>query len=278
VPIEQQAVLEIMGTPARCKTDTCIRVLLADDHKIVREGLAALLNEQEDIEVVGQATNGREAVDLAHELEPDVVVMDVAMPMMKGDEATRQIKQRMPKARVIGLSMFDEPGLVERMRQAGAEQYVAKTAPAEELLAAIRDKYGGQPSGWRRSALSSGRIGFASCFRNDSACSQMIPARPSAGTKSVYRFAGYQRREEQLGQVSDSSAGIPSCRHLSGNPLPFLRVSSTDSHRFHQAPWAPDSPTHGSPRRTFAGKRWLPLYRRWGSHGVPAPCYRKEME
>ena len=118
---------------------SALRVLLADDHKVVREGLATLLNEQEDIEVVGQATNGREAVDLAHELQPDVVVMDVAMPMMDGDEATRQIKQDMPHTRVVGLSMFDEPSLVERMHRAGAECYVVKTAPAGELLAAIRD-------------------------------------------------------------------------------------------------------------------------------------------
>jgi CheY-like chemotaxis protein len=115
-----------------------VRVLLADDHKIVREGLAALISEQEDIEVVGQATNGLEAVHLAHELHPDVVVMDVAMPMMPGDEATRQIKRDMPQTRVLGLSMHEEAGVAERMHDAGAEGYMIKTAPSEELLAAIR--------------------------------------------------------------------------------------------------------------------------------------------
>jgi PAS domain S-box-containing protein len=117
-----------------------LRVLLADDHKVVREGIATLLNEQEDIEVVGQAANGREAVDLAHKLHPDVIVMDVTMPVMEGDEATRQIKRRMPWARVVGLSMFEEPAMVEKMRRAGAQSYVSKTAPAEKLLAAIREK------------------------------------------------------------------------------------------------------------------------------------------
>ena len=116
-------------------------MLLADDHKVMREGLAALLNEQADMEVVGQAGNGREAVNLACELQPDVVIMDVAMPLMAGDEATRQIKLHLPKTRVIALSMFEEAGVAETIRKAGAEKYLLKTAPFEELLTAIR----GQP-------------------------------------------------------------------------------------------------------------------------------------
>jgi signal transduction histidine kinase len=115
-----------------------LRVLLADDHKVVREGLAILLNEQEDIEVVGQAANGREAVNLAHKLQPDVVVMDVSMPVMEGDEATRQIKQHLPQTRVIALSMHDEARVMDQMCEAGASAYLLKTAPSEELLAAIR--------------------------------------------------------------------------------------------------------------------------------------------
>jgi PAS domain S-box-containing protein len=135
-----QAVAAEAGASAPYETREHLRVLLADDHEVVREGLALLLNEQEDIEVVGQAANGLEAVDLAQRLRPDVVVMDVAMPLMEGDEATRQIKQDLPRTRVVGLSMFEEPDAVERMHQAGAERYMLKTAPAEELLAAIRDQ------------------------------------------------------------------------------------------------------------------------------------------
>jgi len=115
-----------------------LRVLLADDHEVMREGLAALLNEQQDIEIVGQAGNGREAVDLAYKLQPDVVIMDAAMPVMAGDEATRQIKLHLPKTRIVALSMFDEAQVAERMRKAGAEAYLLKTAPSEELLAAVR--------------------------------------------------------------------------------------------------------------------------------------------
>jgi len=122
----------------RAEEHTRLRLLLADDHEITREGLLALLRGEHSVEVVGEAANGREAVVLAEELEPDVVIMDVAMPPMSGDEATRRIKARRPQTRVIALSMYEEPGMVEQMHQAGAERYVVKTAPIEELLAAIR--------------------------------------------------------------------------------------------------------------------------------------------
>ena len=115
-------------------------MLLADDHEIVREGLISLLREEQTVEVVGEAANGREAIDLASRLEPDVVIMDVSMPLIEGDEATRQIKAHLPKMRVIALSMYDEPDKMETMYRAGAESYVLKTASTEELLAAIRGK------------------------------------------------------------------------------------------------------------------------------------------
>jgi PAS domain S-box-containing protein len=117
-----------------------LRVLLADDHEIVREGLISLLSEERTIEVVGEAANGREAINLAGELQPDVVIMDVSMPLINGDEATRQIKQLLPNARVVALSMFEDSETIERMHAAGAEAYILKTAPSEDLLAAIRGK------------------------------------------------------------------------------------------------------------------------------------------
>jgi PAS domain S-box-containing protein len=115
-----------------------LRVLLADDHKIVREGLRSLLRDQPDVEIVGEATNGREAVDLANQLQPDVVIVDVLMPVMSGEETARQIKRDLPGTRIVALSMREEPEIRERMCQAGAESYVLKTAPYKELLAAIR--------------------------------------------------------------------------------------------------------------------------------------------
>jgi CheY-like chemotaxis protein len=88
----------------------------------------------------GEATNGREAVDLAGQLRPDVVVMDVLMPVMGGEEATRRIKKDLPRTRIVSLSMREEPEVWERMREAGAESYVLKTAPNKKLLAAIWGK------------------------------------------------------------------------------------------------------------------------------------------
>ncbi len=115
-------------------------MLLADDHEIVRQGLVSLLSEERTVEVVGEAANGREAVELADRLHPDVVVMDVSMPLIDGDAATRQIKRSGPETRVIALSMYEEPEKMKMMQKAGAESYVLKTAPSEELLAAIRGR------------------------------------------------------------------------------------------------------------------------------------------
>lgn len=115
-----------------------LRVVVADDHKVLRDGLAALLAEEADIEVVGEASNGREAVTLAARLGPDVIIMDVAMPGMDGIAATREISARFPGIRVIGLSMFDEVDMAQTMLDAGAEVFLPKAGPAEALLAAIR--------------------------------------------------------------------------------------------------------------------------------------------
>jgi CheY-like chemotaxis protein len=115
-------------------------VLLADDREIVRQGLMSLLREAPDIEVVGEASNGHEAVNLTWELRLDVLIVDVSMPILSGEEATRQIKGRLPEVRIVALSMCEEPETIERMYQAGAESYVLKTAPSGELLAAIRGK------------------------------------------------------------------------------------------------------------------------------------------
>jgi CheY-like chemotaxis protein len=126
--------------PAADSDERVLRVLLVDDHKIVRQGLESVLADEPDLRIVGQAGNGREAVDLACQLRPDVVVMDVSMPVMPGDEATRQIKLQLPQTRVVALSMHDDARIAERMRRAGAAAYLIKTAPSQDLLAAIRGR------------------------------------------------------------------------------------------------------------------------------------------
>ena len=116
-----------------------ITIVLVDDHKIVREGLASILSEQPDVEVIAQAGNGRDAIDLTNRLKPNVVIMDVSMPQMNGEEATRQIKILSPETRIIAFSMFEDNEIVQKMYRAGAECYVLKTAPCVNILAAIRN-------------------------------------------------------------------------------------------------------------------------------------------
>jgi DNA-binding NarL/FixJ family response regulator len=114
------------------------RVLLADDHKILRQGLRTLLEQEEDIEIVGEADNGRLSVKLAGELAPDVVIMDVAMPDLNGIDATRRIMETEPRTRVLALSMHSDGRYVRGMLQAGARGYILKDCAAEELTRAIR--------------------------------------------------------------------------------------------------------------------------------------------
>jgi DNA-binding NarL/FixJ family response regulator len=115
-----------------------IRVLLADDHEVFLEGLRALLDSQRDLEVVGTCRDGRQAVDAARALSPDVVVMDAAMPEMNGMEATRRITERVPGIKIICLSMHAEPRFVEGVLDAGACGYLPKECPFEEVARAIR--------------------------------------------------------------------------------------------------------------------------------------------
>jgi two-component system, NarL family, response regulator LiaR len=114
------------------------RVLFVDDHKVMRQGLINLIGAQPGINVAGEASNGKEAIDQVRQLKPDVVVMDVSMPEMDGIEATRHIKAQWPEVRVIALSMFEDEHITTRtMIDAGAEAFVSKTASSTELLKAI---------------------------------------------------------------------------------------------------------------------------------------------
>ncbi len=115
-----------------------IRILLADDHAVLRAGLRALLAAQADLEVVGEASDGAEAVRLAQTLRPDVIVMDIGMPGVGGIDATARIKRELPVAKVLILSMHDDRGYLRQVLRAGASGYVLKQAADTELLAAIR--------------------------------------------------------------------------------------------------------------------------------------------
>ena len=115
-----------------------IRILLADDHAVVRQGFKMILNAQADMEIVGEAGNGRQAVELAEQLRPDVVVMDVAMPELNGIEATRRLASSVPHARVVALSMHKDSVYVREILRAGARGYLLKDSGAADLVAAIR--------------------------------------------------------------------------------------------------------------------------------------------
>ncbi|MGA2771284.1 MAG: response regulator transcription factor [Bryobacteraceae bacterium] len=114
-----------------------IRILLADDHAVVRQGFKMILNAQADMEIVGEAGNGRQAVELAEQLRPDVVVMDVAMPELNGIEATRRLASSVPHARVVALSMHKDSVYVREILRAGARGYLLKDSGAADLVAAI---------------------------------------------------------------------------------------------------------------------------------------------
>ncbi len=115
-----------------------VKVILADDHRIVREGLHSLLEKEPDMEVVGEADNGRATVEMARDLKPDVIVMDITMPELNGIEATRQVLAGAPGVRVLALSMHSDKRFVAGVLGAGATGYLLKDCALEELVRAIR--------------------------------------------------------------------------------------------------------------------------------------------
>ena len=114
-----------------------VQILIADDHQMLREGLRAILEKDENVEVIGEASDGRTAVEMARTLLPDVVVMDISMPDLNGVEATRQIKAENPAVKVIALSRHSDKRYVLRMLEAGASGYVLKSGAYDELRRAV---------------------------------------------------------------------------------------------------------------------------------------------
>jgi two-component system response regulator NreC len=120
-----------------------IEVLIVDDHTLVRDGIRALLALIADIEVVGEAANGREALEKVKKLAPDVVLMDLAMPIMSGLEATRRIRKRFPRTKVLALTQYEDREYIIPTIEAGARGFVSKTAAFSELASAIQAVYQG---------------------------------------------------------------------------------------------------------------------------------------
>jgi NarL family two-component system response regulator LiaR len=123
-----------------------IRVLIVDDHAVVRSGLAAFLQIFDDLELVGEAANGQQALRLCEQVQPNVVLMDLVMPGMDGVTATRAIRQQYPHIQVIALSSFRERELIQEVLQAGTIGYLLKNVTADELANAVRAAYAGRPT------------------------------------------------------------------------------------------------------------------------------------
>ncbi|MBE0660249.1 MAG: response regulator transcription factor [Bryobacteraceae bacterium] len=116
-----------------------IRILLADDHTLFRQGIRQLISAESDMEVVGEASNGSDAVDRAAEVKPDLVLMDIGMPGLSSFEATRQIKKNRPETKVLMLTMYDDEDYLVEGMEVGANGYVLKDSPSQQLVSAIRD-------------------------------------------------------------------------------------------------------------------------------------------
>jgi DNA-binding NarL/FixJ family response regulator len=143
---------DVTAAPDSCAEHDCersastrppTRILVVDDHDIVRRGIAGLLDREDDLKVVGSVATGEDAVEAARRLKPDLIIMDLALPTLNGIDATRLIRSEFPQMRVIALSAFHKPGHVYRALSAGANGYVLKSTPGEEIVRAVRSVIAG---------------------------------------------------------------------------------------------------------------------------------------
>jgi DNA-binding NarL/FixJ family response regulator len=187
------------------------RILLADDHQIVRQGLRSLLDQHPDMEVVGEAEDGRSAVEMADELKPDVVIMDVGMPGLNGVEATRQVGLQDARTKVVALSMHSDRRFVGEMLKAGAKGYLLKDGAFEELANAIR-------------TVQSNRVYLSPKIANF-VVEDYIRQRPETpGRKSAYASITPREREVlQLFAEGQSTKQVAATLHLS--------VKTVETHR-----------------------------------------------
>jgi two-component system, NarL family, response regulator NreC len=140
-----------------------LRILLADDHKIIRDGLKLLVNDQPDMHVVGEAGNGSEVLEKAREFKPNVVVMDLSMPVMNGLQATARLKEACPEIRVVALTVHEDESYLRQLCKAGAAGYVLKRSAGDELIQAIR-------------AVANGGLYFDPTLANRALAGQRAPA------------------------------------------------------------------------------------------------------
>ena len=158
-----------------------LRILLADDHKIIRDGLKLLVNEQPDMLVVGEAGNGKEVLEKARELKPNVVVMDLSMPELNGLQATARLKEDRPEIKVVALTVHEDESYLRQLCQAGAVGYVLKRSAGDELIQAIR-------------TVAKGGLFFDATLANRALASQRAPST----AKGESRAADLSEREKDV--------------------------------------------------------------------------------
>ncbi len=190
-----------------------IKVMIADDHAILRQALRLLLEARDEVEVVGEATNGREAIDLAERSRPDVILMDMAMPGLNGIEATRQIRKRVTRSRVLMLTAYVEDDQILEALRAGASGYIVKRSDISELLLAIQ-------------AIYRGNSYFSSSISDDMTAQDYLWKAKNAGTKGSYDLlTGREREVLQLIAEGHSNQTI-------ANEL-FISVKTVEAHKAH---------------------------------------------
>ncbi|MBW2108774.1 MAG: response regulator transcription factor [Deltaproteobacteria bacterium] len=199
-----------------------IRILLADDHVIVQQGLRSLLQKESDMEVVAEASDGRTAVRLAEEITPDVVLMDIGMNHLNGIDATRRITDRNPDVKVIALSMYADEPFVSGMLMAGASGYVLKHCAVEELIQAVR-------------AVTTGQT-FLSPSVAHVVTSQFVRSGPKARGFGPCSLTAREREVLQLLSEGRSSKQIAATLHLSIRTVEGHRYRIMDKLKIHNLP------------------------------------------
>jgi two-component system response regulator NreC len=190
-----------------------IKVLIADDHAILRQALRLLLEARDEVEVVAEATNGREAIELAERLRPDVVLMDMAMPALNGIEATRQIRKRVSRTRVLMLTAYVEDDQILEALRAGASGYIVKRSDVSELLLAVH-------------AIYRGNSYFSSSISEDMTAQDYLwKAKNQASRGSYDLLTGREREVLQLIAEGHSNQTI-------ANEL-YISVKTVEAHKAH---------------------------------------------
>lgn len=178
-----------------------IRVLIAEDHQTVREGLEMILKAQPDIEVVGEAGDGQAAVDMAKALNPDIVIMDVSMPRLNGLKATRELQRSLPNVKVLTLTRHNDDGYLQQLLRAGVSGYVLKQSPSSELLHAIRAIAAGRQ--YLDSSLTHRVVGS---FVEKSGARNLAPQRePSERESEVLRLIAWGHSNKEIATRLDLS-------------------------------------------------------------------------